>query len=329
MLILLQFFLLFFLNFATVCTRKNHADMNEFKNTQERTVSVKSGHSVILDLDEIDSVPSPTVSWETQRGAITNGIKFFKSIKNQLIILQVDHEDNGMGYRARAINAQIGKVELSAFTYLSVNGDQLSEVEPEIVIPLEMKKVIKGKETEFECVANARPLHEVETLWYKDNIPIEDTGIIYNIGWWNRTLVLLSVDSNYAGEYSCKIQMRTGGYNSKISRATLEVLELPYFAQQIQSEITTDYGSSIEIPCKARGIPQPRVKWFRDAEEIDLSSNQYWKNDENSLVIQRVNLNDSAVFQCLAYNEAGEKSSYNWIKVKSMYSIDGNFSIFS
>lgn len=70
--------------------------MNEFKNTQERTESVKSGHSVILDLDEIDSVPSPTVSWETQRGAITNGIKFFKSIKNQLIILQVDHEDNGM-----------------------------------------------------------------------------------------------------------------------------------------------------------------------------------------------------------------------------------------
>ena len=95
MLILLQFFLLFSRNLATVCA-KHHADMNEFKNTQERTQSVKSGHSVILDLDEIDSVPSPTVSWETQRGAITNGIKFFKSIKNQLIILQVDHEDNGM-----------------------------------------------------------------------------------------------------------------------------------------------------------------------------------------------------------------------------------------
>jgi protein sidekick len=294
--------------------------MNKFKNTQEQTVSVKSGHFVILNLDEIESVPEPTVTWETQRGVITSGLKFFKSsIKNMLVMLQVEHEDNGMGYRARAINAQIGKVEVSPFTFLDISGDSYSEVEPEIVIALENKKVIKGKETEFECVANARPLHEVETLWYKDNVPIENTGIIYNLGWWNRTLVLLSVASNYAGEYSCKIQMRTGGFSSKFSRATLEVLELPHFVEQIQSEISTDYGSSIEIPCKAKGIPLPRVKWFRNAEEIDLSSNQYWKNDENSLVIQKVNLNDSAVFQCLAQNEAGEKSSYTWIKVKSEY----------
>lgn len=300
-----------------MCAR--HSDMNEFKNKQDRTAEVKSGHSVILNLDEIDSVPSPTVSWETQRGSITTGIKFFKSNKNQLVILQIDSDEEGMGYRARAINAQIGKVELSPFTFLDISGDPFSEIEPEIVVSLEHKKVVKGKETEFECVANARPLHEIETLWYKDNVPIEDSGIIYSLGWWNRTLVLLSVDSNYAGEYSCKIQMRTGGYNSKISKAKLEVLELPYFTQQIQSEISTDYGSSFEIPCKVSGTPQPRVKWFRNAEEIDLSSNQYWKNDENSLVIQKVNLNDSAVFQCLAYNEAGEKSSYNWIKVKSEF----------
>jgi protein sidekick len=293
--------------------------MNEFNNKQDRTVDVKSGHSVILNLDEIDSVPSPKVSWETQRGPITNGIKFYKSNNNQLIILQIDSDEEGMGYRASAINAQIGKVELSPFTFLRISGDPFSEVEPEIVIALDDKKVVKGKETELECVANARPLHEIETLWFKDNVPIEDSGIIYSLGWWNRTLNLLSVDVNYAGEYSCKIQMRTGGYNSKISKGKLEVLELPFFTQQIQTEISTDYGSSIEIPCKVSGTPQPRVKWFRNAEEIDLSSNQYWKNDENSLVINKVNLNDSAVFQCLAYNEAGEKSSYNWIRVKSEF----------
>lgn len=300
-----------------MCAR--HLDMNEFKNKQNRTVEVESGHSVILNLDEIDSVPSPTVSWVTQHGSITNGINFFKTIKNQLVILQATIDEHGMGFQARAINAQIGKVEMSPFTFLSITGDPNTDVEPEIVVPLEDKKVVKGKETEFECVANARPLHAIETLWFKDSIPIEETGIIYNIGWFNRTLVLLSVDSNYAGEYSCKIQMRTGGYNSKISRAKLDVLELPYFQQQIQSEIATDYGSSIEIPCKVAGIPQPRVKWFRNGEEIDLSSNQYWKNDENSLVIQKVNLNDSAVFQCLASNEAGEKSCYNWIRVKSEF----------
>lgn len=28
-------------------------------------------------------------------------------------------------------------------------------------------------------------------------------------------------------------------------------------------------------------------------------------------------MDDSAMFQCLASNEAGEKSSYTWLKVKS------------
>jgi protein sidekick len=297
------------------------SDMGEFKNSQERTENVKSGHSIILDLDEIDSVPHPTVSWETQRGAVPNGLKFFKTSKNQLVILSVDHEENGMGYRARAINAQIGKVELSAFTYLSVAGDSHSEIEPEIIIPLENKKVVRGKETEFECVANARPLHEIETLWFKDKIPIEDSGVIYNLGWWNRTLVLLSVDMTYAGEYSCKIQMKTGGFNSKISKAKLEVFDTPHFEQSTLPEITTDYGSLLEIPCNVTGMPYPKIRWFRNSEEIDLSTSQYYKKDESTLVIQRVNLNDSAMFQCLASNEAGEKSSSVWVKVKSTYTI--------
>lgn len=295
--------------------------MGEFKSSQDRTVNVKSGHSVILDLEKIDSVPNPSVSWESQRGSKPNGIKFFKSTKNQLIILSVDQEEDNMGYRAIAINAQIEKVELSPFTFLSVSGDPFSEIEPEIVIPLEDKMVIKGKETEFECVGNARALHEIETLWFKDKIPIEDSNIVYNLGWWNRTLVLLNVDAAYAGEYSCKIQLRTGGYKSKESKAKLDVYDLPHFTQTIQSEISTDYGSMMEIPCKASGIPPPTIKWYRNSEEIDLSSNSYWINDENSLVIKKVNLNDSAMFQCLASNAAGEKSSYVWVRVKSKYDV--------
>lgn len=46
--------------------------------------------------------------------------------------------------------------------------------------------------------------------------------------------------------------------------------------------------------------------------------NVYKKRDDNTLVIEKVDLEDSGVFQCLASNEAGEKSSYAWIRVKSM-----------
>ena len=294
--------------------------MGEFKSLKESIEHVKSGHHVILNMTEIDSVPTPSVTWETNRGAIKNGnLKYFVTTKNQLVILSVDDEDSGTGYRARATNTQLGKEEISAFTYLNVSGDAYSEIGPKIVVPLMNQKVVQGKSIEFECIANARPLYEIELHWYKDDVAIENTGLIYDLEWFNRTLVLLSVDASYRGEFECRVQMRTGGYKVESSKATLSVLEPPQFKTSTQMEFTAEYFSRLEIPCDVTAHPEPFVTWFRNAEAIDLSMNIYRKRNDNTLVIEKVSLDDSGVFQCLASNEAGEKSSYAWIKVKSEY----------
>jgi protein sidekick len=146
---------------------------------------------------------------------------------------------------------------------------------------------------------------------------IDESGIIYSPTFRNRTILLLSVDAKYSGEYSCKILMKTGGYDAKVSTAHLEVLEVPEFHQSAQTEIETDYGSSVEVFCNVSGTPEPTVKWYRNAQELDFASDQYWMKDDNTLVIKKVSSSDSAMFQCLAANEAGEKSIYAWIKVKS------------
>lgn len=294
--------------------------MGEFKSLKDSIQHVKSGHQVILNLTEIESVPVPSVTWETNKGAIKNGnLKFFVTSKNQLVILSVDDEDSSTGYRARATNTQLGKEEISSFTYLNVSGDAYSEIGPKIVIPLENQKVAQGKSIEFECIANARPLHEIETQWFKDDVPIENTGLVYDLEWFNRTLVLLSVDSSYKGEFECRVQMKTGGYKIESSKATLTVLEPPQFKTSAQMEFTAEYFSRLEIPCDVTGYPEPFVTWFRNAEAIDLSMNTYRKRNDNTLVIEKVSLDDSGVFQCLASNEAGERSSYAWIKVKSEF----------
>lgn len=291
--------------------------MGEFKNMRESVIHVKSGHQVIINMTEIESVPVPSVIWETNKDPIKNGIKFFLTSKNQLVILSVDDEDSGTGYRARATNTQIGKEETSAFTYLNVTGDAYSEIGPKIVVPLENQKAVHGKTIEFECIANARPLHEIEIHWFKDDVPISSTEIVYALEWWNRTLVLLSVDTIYQGQYECRVQMKTGGYNVQSSKATLTVLEPPAFKTSAQMEFVAEYSSRLEIPCDVTGSPEPFVTWFRNADAIDLSHNVYKKRNDNTLVIEKVSLDDSGVFQCLASNVAGEKSAYAWIKVKS------------
>lgn len=39
--------------------------------------------------------------------------------------------------------------------------------------------------------------------------------------------------------------------------------------------------------------------------------------EDGSLVINRLTMDYAGMFQCLASNDAGESSSYTWLKVKS------------
>lgn len=40
-------------------------------------------------------------------------------------------------------------------------------------------------------------------------------------------------------------------------------------------------------------------------------------NDDNSLLIKKISIEDSAIFQCHAVNDVGEETAHTWIKVKS------------
>lgn len=44
---------------------------------------------------------------------------------------------------------------------------------------------------------------------------------------------------------------------------------------------------------------------------------RYAMEEDGSLTIKKLTMSDSGMFQCLASNEAGEASSYTWLKAKS------------
>ncbi|XP_065084743.1 protein sidekick isoform X1 [Ochlerotatus camptorhynchus] len=294
------------------------AYMGIFEDLTEQIISVQSGYPAILNLSRIESVPAPSVTWQTEDGPLNYDIKYATTASNQLIILSVDENDM-KSYRARAINTQIGKEEISAFIRVNVTGNSYSEVAPEIIVEPRSMRVVRGEQTvQLECIANARPLHELETIWLKDGIPVENSGISYaHTDPWNRTLALLYVNLTHTGQYTCQVQMRTGGHPTVHSVATVTVQEPPSFFTPFRTETLGDYGSKTTLPCDVIGEPVPYVTWFRNAEGLDLSTDRYTVLDDHSLVIKKLSMEDSAMFQCLASNEAGEKSSYTWLKVKT------------
>lgn len=174
--------------------------MGIFENTTEGRLTVTSGHPAIFDMPAIDSVPVPSVMWQSEDGPLNYDIKYAFTQTNQLIILSADENDR-RGYRAKAINTQLGKEESSAFIHLNVSGDPYIEVAPEIIVrPQDLKVKLGTGVVELQCIANARPLHELETLWLKDGLAVETAGVRHTLNDpWNRTLALLQANSSHSG----------------------------------------------------------------------------------------------------------------------------------
>lgn len=55
-----------------------------------------------------------------------------------------------------------------------------------------------------------RSLYHLETLWFKDDEPIENSGIGHTFNdLWNRTLSLLNADPSHSGRYSCRVSTKS------------------------------------------------------------------------------------------------------------------------
>uniref|UniRef100_A0A6P7F6S0 Protein sidekick n=1 Tax=Diabrotica virgifera virgifera TaxID=50390 RepID=A0A6P7F6S0_DIAVI len=296
------------------------AYMGIFEDQSERSITVKEGNAAILDLPEIDSTPPPEVTWQTDEGITPYGQKYAYSNNKQLIILSTEPADQ-KAYRARAINSQEGKEENSAYIRLTVEETHdTKEIAPEIIVGPRDLKIVKGTpQSSIDCIANARPLYELETLWSKDGIPIESTGILHSFNdIWNRTLILTSVNTTYSGQYECQVNLRSGGFPTAVASAQIEVLEKPRFLNVAKPETLGEYASSLSLPCDVLGIPKPNVTWYRNSEELDLSDKRYEVQEDNSLLIKKLLISDNGMYQCFARNEAGESSLSSWLKVKKL-----------
>ncbi|KYB25519.1 Protein sidekick-like Protein [Tribolium castaneum] len=294
------------------------AYMKVFEDQTEKSESVVEGQAAILNLPEIESKPKPEVTWHTESGQLPYAQKYAKSKSNQLIILSTDKSDQ-KAYRARAINTQEGKEENSAFIRLTVQeSSDHKEIAPQIIVPPEDVKIVRGTaQTTLDCIANARPLHELETLWFKDDILIENGGMYSLNDIWNRSLTLISVNTTQSGQYECRVRLRSERFDTVTAKAIVTVLEKPRFVSATRAETLGEYGTPISLPCDVVGIPKPNVTWYKNSQEVDLTDKRYVLEEDNSLRIKKLLINDSGMFQCFAKSEAGESSISTWLKVKT------------
>ncbi|KAI2658294.1 Protein sidekick-2 [Labeo rohita] len=221
------------------------------------------------------------------------------TLDNTLVILSTVAPDAGR-YYVQAVNDKNGENKTGQPITLSVEnvGGPADPIAPTIVIPPRNTSVISGtSEVTMECVANARPLIKLSISWKKDGVPVKS-----GLSDFNRRLTVLSPVVSDSGFYECEA-----------------VLQPPQFVKEPEKHITAEMEKVVDIPCQARGVPQPDIVWYKDAVPISpVKTPRYRVLAGGSLQVNGLLPDDTGMFQCFARNQAGEVQTNTYLAVTSI-----------
>uniref|UniRef100_A0A672LXA4 Sidekick cell adhesion molecule 2 n=1 Tax=Sinocyclocheilus grahami TaxID=75366 RepID=A0A672LXA4_SINGR len=252
----------------------------------ERTQAVSQGEGAVIPAPHIRCFPQPQVTWF--RDGLCESVWFI------FLIRRYAH----------------------CFIATRYVGGPADPIAPTIVIPPRNTSVISGtSEITMECVANARPLIKLSISWKKDGVPVRS-----GLSDFNRRLTVLSPVVSDSGFYECEAVLRSSSVPSVSAGAYLHVLEPPQFVKEPEKHITAEMEKVVDIPCQARGVPQPDIVWYKDAVPISpVKTPRYRVLAGGSLQVNGLLPDDTGMFQCFARNQAGEVQTNTYLAVTSEF----------
>ncbi|KAM9843028.1 protein sidekick-2 [Aulostomus maculatus] len=282
----------------------------------ERSQTVSQGEGALIYAPQIHSFPKPQITWFRDGRKIPSSSRIAITLDNTLVILSTVAPDAGR-YYAQAVNDKNGENKTSQPVTLTVEnvGGPADPIAPSIIVPPKNTSVTVGRnEAIMECVANARPLVKMSITWRKDGVVV-NTGIRD----FGRRLVISLPAVSDSGYYECEATLRSSSVPSVAAGAYLHVLEYPLFVKEPPSHITAEMEKVVDIPCQARGTPQPDIVWYKDALPISpVKIPRYRVLVGGSLQINGLLPDDTGMFQCFARNRAGEIQTNTYLAVTSI-----------
>ncbi|XP_061567904.1 protein sidekick-2 isoform X2 [Cololabis saira] len=282
----------------------------------ERSQTISQGDGALVHAPRIHSFPRPQITWFRDGRKIPSSSRIAITLANTLVILSTVAPDAGR-YYSQAVNDKNGENKTSQSIILTVEnvGGPADPIAPSIIIPPKNTSVTVGRnEAIMECVANARPLVKMSITWRKDGVVV-NTGIRD----FGRRLVISLPAVSDSGYYECEASLRSSSVPSVTAGAYLHVLEYPLFIKEPPTHITAEMEKVVDIPCQARGTPQPDIVWYKDAVPISpVKIPRYKVLVGGSLQINGLLPDDTGMFQCFARNLAGEIQTNTYLAVTSI-----------
>uniref|UniRef100_A0A8C1XK23 Sidekick cell adhesion molecule 1b n=1 Tax=Cyprinus carpio TaxID=7962 RepID=A0A8C1XK23_CYPCA len=283
----------------------------DFTNSRK---TVSQGRAAVLNPPAVTSYPRPQVTWFRDGIKIIPNHRVAITLDNQLVVLGTAAADAGR-YYVEAVNERNGENKTSPSIYLNVIAPA-ELVAPVIVIAPKNTSVVAGaSEATLECVVNARSPDRLQVFWKRNGVRL--TSGVDSFG---RRLVISNPTSADMGLYVCEAALRNSSQKSTEAKAYLSVLEPPYFMAKPKRSVITEVEKTVELHCQAKGVPTPKLEWFKDAVTLSTLNNPRYKLTSSSMVLQvrRIQPDDAGIFQCFAENMAGEIQAHTNLVVTSV-----------
>ncbi|XP_052259685.1 uncharacterized protein LOC127864044 isoform X4 [Dreissena polymorpha] len=188
--------------------------------------------------------------------------------------------------------------------------------DPKFEIPPVSVTICEGEPAKFTCrVAGSQTL---DIFWYR---VLEEVEELENSEYFEiikdgcrQSLTMYNMTTEHAGQYMCMAINENGRccqyFILTVKKNTTE-LKAPEFLKTL-TDVEVIEGQSVKFRVKVKGIPQPRVVWFKDGQ-ILLNQLNYklerFGNRDYILAITTASMDEDAEYSALAKNIAGEARS--------------------
>ncbi|KAM8746417.1 hemicentin-1 isoform 1-T1 [Acanthopagrus schlegelii] len=260
------------------------------------TTEVTALLDTMLTLEcEARGVPLPTITWYRNGEAIlSNRQAQYMERGHYLKIPRAQASDAGQyTCKVTSVAGSAEKTyELDVYLPPTVAGGDDGPTE---------RKVVLSKPLILECEAGGHPPPSL--TWLKDGVPVRD-GESVRVLEQGGKIEILSATVSDSGRYVC---VATSIAGEKEVKYDVRVLVPPFIdGADDMTDSTVIINSPLELECQATGTPAPVITWYKDGKPVRQGEGLRVAASGRRLVVSRAQVSDTARFQCVATNEAGD-----------------------
>lgn len=280
--------------------------MDQFKYKATETVTAIEGEPFKLECDAPNGYPKPSSYWVIQLPDQSlqniNNSRISLDPEGTLWFSSIARNDSipESYYVCAATSAKRLEYKLGAKYSLNITPSaNVAQSEPIQQYVTKTNEIgLRGRIVELYCIYGGTPLPKI--TWSKNGKELEPNDHI-SFEYAEKKIIIHNVTSDDEGTYSCAVSNGVGG--TKEYSFELTVQSAPYFV--IEPEIkTAEMRDKVEFQCKAKGNPEPKVKWIHNGVPFTGSINSQI-HENNSLIIDGVSLESLGNYGCNASNLHG------------------------